>query len=345
MLDEFLGGVEVGGGGKDRVLRGVEASADGSLGRPPTRSNTFPRSERAKSDPRSIDTLRAPFPAVLLLESCDFAVEKCGCFRGPKTGIHFAGKALDLSGEERRTGSSAAATEARLRLFYNALCKSRCKSMKTSYNCNMKYFSNITAISELSESEGVFTTAQAARMNISRDALAHSCRVGRLERICHGAYRMSGTQRRDTDELNALWKLTNPSLCAWERKRQWDGIAVSGATAANLQQMGDFYLPPYRMTAPTRINTRNESLSFAKREIAEQDIVWLDGLPVTKPERTLVDLCLDCEGPSLIIDAYHDALKRGLDTQRLKDLVKENSKTAKRRELMRPLLMVLNDQS
>lgn len=37
--------------------------------------------------------------------------------------------------------------------------KSRCKSMKISYNCNMKYFSNIAAISELSESEGVFTTA------------------------------------------------------------------------------------------------------------------------------------------------------------------------------------------
>lgn len=82
--------------------------------------------------------------------------------------------------------------------------KACCKSMKISYNCDMKYFSNITAISELSESEGVFTTARAARMDISRDALAHSCRVGRLERICHGAYRMAGTQRRDTDELNAF---------------------------------------------------------------------------------------------------------------------------------------------
>ena len=178
-------------------------------------------------------------------------------------------------------------------------------------------------------------------MDISRDALAHSCRVGRLERVCHGACRMSGTQRRDTDEPNALWRLTNPSLCAWERKRQWDGIAVSGTTAANLQKMGDFYLSPYRMTAPMRINPRNESLSFAKREIAEQDIVWLDGLPVTKPERTLVDLCLDCEGPSLINDTYRDALGRGLNTQRLKELVEENSKTVKRRELVMPLLIAL----
>lgn len=82
-------------------------------------------------------------------------------------------------------------------------------------------------------------------------------------------------------------------------------------------------------------------ISSVKREIAEQDIVWLDGLPVTKPERTLVDLCLDCEDPSLIIDAYNDALGQGLDMQWLKDLVEENSKTAKRRELMRPLLIAL----
>lgn len=39
------------------------------------RSNTFPRSERVKTDPRSTDTFRVPFPAVLKLKSCDFAVK------------------------------------------------------------------------------------------------------------------------------------------------------------------------------------------------------------------------------------------------------------------------------
>ena len=61
MLDEFLGARE----GKKGVI--LYSWRRGLI--------LFPRSERAESDPRSIDTLRAPFPAVLMLEPCDFAVK------------------------------------------------------------------------------------------------------------------------------------------------------------------------------------------------------------------------------------------------------------------------------
>ena len=50
----------------------------------------------------------------------------------------------------------------------------------------MKYANNIAAIDELSASEGVFTTAQAQRLGISRTALSHACKGGRLERVAHG---------------------------------------------------------------------------------------------------------------------------------------------------------------
>ena len=53
--------------------------------------NGFPRSERAKTNPRSIDAFGGSFPAVLSLESCGFGAKKCGCFGGPKTLVHFAG--------------------------------------------------------------------------------------------------------------------------------------------------------------------------------------------------------------------------------------------------------------
>ena len=68
----------------------------------------------------------------------------------------------------------------------------------------MKYANNIAAIDELSASEGVFTTAQAQRLGISRNALSHACKVGRLERVAHGAYRLSGAPSSETDACRDL---------------------------------------------------------------------------------------------------------------------------------------------
>jgi hypothetical protein len=80
MLDEFLGDEarDAGRAGKGKAgfaWRGE--GKDRSLGQLIARSNTFPRCERVKTDPRSIDTLSVPFPAVLMPESCVYAVEKC----------------------------------------------------------------------------------------------------------------------------------------------------------------------------------------------------------------------------------------------------------------------------
>lgn len=51
----------------------------------------------------------------------------------------------------------------------------------------MRYSNHIGAIAELSESEGVFTTAQAARMGVPRDALHDAVESGRLGRVVRGA--------------------------------------------------------------------------------------------------------------------------------------------------------------
>lgn len=201
----------------------------------------------------------------------------------------------------------------------------------------MMYANHISSMNELSASEGVFTTAQAARLGITRNALAHACAVGRAERICHGAYRLTGTPALETDELTAIWKLTKPSLFTWERQRTWDGIAIGGHTAACLLGIGDFFSTPYRIFSPARINSRLISTSFGIRAIDRQDVSWMLGLPVTRPERTLVDLCLDFEDPSLIGNAFRDASARGLDLHRLEDLVQGIAKTPQKRRLLMPL--------
>jgi predicted transcriptional regulator of viral defense system len=155
----------------------------------------------------------------------------------------------------------------------------------------MQYRNNISAIEELASSEnGVFTTAQAARFDIPRDALSHAARSGRIERIYKGVYRVSGSSRDELDELMAIWKLTNPSKFTYERVASFDGVAVGGTTAAWIHRIGDYWLTPYRLYAATRVNTRNKSASFAKRAIEGTDVEWKRGLPVTRVERTLYDL-------------------------------------------------------
>jgi hypothetical protein len=176
----------------------------------------------------------------------------------------------------------------------------------------------ISVINELSATEGVFTTAQATRLGITRKALSQAVSSGRAERIIHGAYRLAGTPESFIDELSAVWKLTSPSSFTYERMKEidWDGIAIGGATAACLLGIGDFYLSPYRIYAPKRINSRIESASFAKRQITFGEVFWVEGLPVTCAERTLVDLCLDYEDPSLIEDAFDDAIGKGADIEK-----------------------------
>lgn len=187
----------------------------------------------------------------------------------------------------------------------------------------MRYSNHIAELNELSASEGIFTTAQAARLGIPRNSLSIATTSGRAERIVHGAYRLAGSPSHFTDELAAIWKLTSPSAFTWERMSDWDGIVVGGTTAASLLGIGDFYLSPYRIYAPRRINSRIPSVRFGVRSVDVNDITWLHGLPVTKMERTLVDLCADFEDLSLVEDASGDALEKGLDFARFDRLVSE----------------------
>ncbi len=151
----------------------------------------------------------------------------------------------------------------------------------------MKRCNYSSALNELSASEGVFTTAQAARLGIPRNVLSKACESGKLVRVLHGAYRMAGTPSSQFDDLAAAWKLTAASKMSYERMpaSAWDGIAVSGSTAASILGIGDFYASPYRILAPKRINSRNPDIRFGVRRINRDDVSYELGIPVTRLER------------------------------------------------------------
>lgn len=198
----------------------------------------------------------------------------------------------------------------------------------------MKYHDYRGALDELSASEGVFTAAQAMRLGIPRQVLSRAFSEGHVDRLLHGAYRVASTPPSETDELSAVWKLTAPTMFTGERMTSFDGIVIGGSSAASLLNLGDLWLSPYRLYAPSRINSRLSCVRFGVRCIEERDVTWLHGLPVTRPERTLVDLCLDGEDPSLVEDAFSDARAHGIDDSRLYELIALEGKGQRTRKLL-----------
>lgn len=201
---------------------------------------------------------------------------------------------------------------------------------------------HVEAIARLSESEGVFTTAQAARMGIPRDALHDAVKAGRIQRIMHGAYRMIGSGSSFADELTAIWKLTAPARFTHERLRvaEWDGITVGGSTASALLEIGDLHVSPYRLYAPRRVNTRNTAVRFAKRVVPRSDVMFVQGLPVTRPERTVFDLVVDDEDLSLVADVLRDAWQadRGFGFKKLRELLRSRYEKERAENFYRSLL-------
>ena len=156
----------------------------------------------------------------------------------------------------------------------------------------------------------------------------------------HGAYRLMGSGFEETDELLALWKLTAPKLFAHERLAHWDGICVGGSSVAYLNGMGDFHLSPYRFYSKKRINSGNPSARFGIRDIDRKDVSIERGIPVTRPERTIFDLMLDREDPSLIVDALRAAVNQNssFDYDRLQEIFIEKHGTAKGGIIFKSLL-------
>lgn len=168
---------------------------------------------------------------------------------------------------------------------------------------------NISRIEELAASQnGVFTAGQAETFGVPRYALSHAAKAGRIERICHGAYRLRSSIDEGRDELTAIWMLTNPGAFTHDRIRDYDGIAICTTTAAALHGIGDFFLSPYQIAVPKRFNSRNKTANYIVLQIPKEDITWLHGLPVTTIERTIRDLVKTNEDQSLVANALVDAI-------------------------------------
>lgn len=103
---------------------------------------------------------------------------------------------------------------------------------------------------------GMFTSAQAVAVGISRNQLSRMSKDGRIEPIAYGTYRVTVGEETPHATIKAAWLSIYPKCAASSKLSSlpYDAIAT-GRTAACLQGFGDFYESPYCFVMTERKRT------------------------------------------------------------------------------------------
>jgi hypothetical protein len=138
---------------------------------------------------------------------------------------------------------------------------------------------------------GLFTAAQAQRVGVTRVQLTRLVEAGVIERRSHGVYLARAAGGDNLTELRVAWLSLDPARSAFGRiSDRLVGPVVSHASAANLYRFGDLDADRHEFTLPTRKQSRRTDVVLHRRTLNQADVTIRDGLPVTRPARTVVDL-------------------------------------------------------
>jgi len=147
---------------------------------------------------------------------------------------------------------------------------------------------------------GVFTRAQAIQSDATRGAIKWRLTAGRWERLYPSVYRIAGTP--------TSWRQRAIAACLYFGP---DAV-LSHRAAAGIQGLQGFKPEKPEVTVPrnrNRIRSHHVEIHGTQDPIPGEDIGRIDGIPVTKPARTLLDLATVV--PEEVLEAaLDDAVRR-----------------------------------
>jgi len=149
---------------------------------------------------------------------------------------------------------------------------------------------------------GMVTTAQAREAGVSKMQLSRLSDRGTVQRVRHGVYALPSADTGPLQGLRAAW------LATGSRPAGVQPLAlVSGESAASVHGLGDLLPSKYEFTSASRRQTTQSDTRYRKRQVPDEDITWVDGLPVTSVARTIRDLAAAIDFDHLAV-AVRDAV-------------------------------------
>ncbi len=150
----------------------------------------------------------------------------------------------------------------------------------------MKALDALNIVNKISSSQkGLFTSAQATSLGVDRMSLSRLAAHGHIESVVRGVFRAAGAPSPREEDVYAEWL----------------------ATAAWLHSLGELKPEPITFSCPKRKQSRKASLRFLKRELSDEDVCMVAGIPTTTPKRTVLDLIDYGEDLSLVASVLRDA--------------------------------------
>lgn len=154
---------------------------------------------------------------------------------------------------------------------------------------------------------GYFTAADARDHGVSSQLVDHHIRHDRFERVRRGLFRIRGFPTTEHDEMREKWMAVGT-----------DKALLCHESALALLELGDIIPDAVHLLVPRRhrgLRRPPGSVIHTRPDDEEVSMVWRDGLPLTPPARTLVDILGKLQ-PEQEVMAVTQALQRGLTTER-----------------------------
>lgn len=163
---------------------------------------------------------------------------------------------------------------------------------------------------------GYVTRAQATEAGVDDVTLHRMVRAGILERADHGIYRFRGSPDWEHAALWVAWLRLVPGRLAAARAADPE-VWVSHRSAARLYGLGDLPADRNEFTVARRFQTSRPGIRLHRRQGGLAADAWevVEGLPVTRPHRTVADLLDEHPDGAHVAAIASQALDQGLATR------------------------------
>ncbi len=155
-----------------------------------------------------------------------------------------------------------------------------------------------------SAQHGYFTTSQATACGIGWASLSRGAATGRYRRIRRGVYRLRDFPSTSWEEIMSAWLAAGA-----------DSAVVSHASALALLGLGDIVPDRVHLTVPRSRRALSigpgVAIHTSTRTLPPTDITIHNGIRVTSPARTLIDVATTGIDPDHLARAIRQAIAHG----------------------------------